>query len=187
MTDTLIPTEPSGNDWHNTAELAAFPENEQRHRNAQLLSHIPAAEKIRKEREALAKKEAEIEAREQAELAKFEALEHENRIRKALEKEIKSGEEIIGYARAEAEGLVATILQHSFSGLHPNLNFQGYPGALRIAQEALGAKLLVELYPQWRAAIDEKLEKSEAMMIALAKELKITDRLPAELQARAKA
>lgn len=187
MTETLIPTEPSGNDWHTTAELAAFPENEQRHRNAQLLSSIPAAEKIRKEREALAKKEAEIKAREQAELAKFEALEQEHRVRNFLLKEISSGEHIGECARAEAEGLVTTILQNSFSGTHPNLHFQGYLGALKIAQEALGAKLLVELYPQWRAAMDEKLEKSEAKMIALAKELKITDRLPAELQARAKA
>ena len=169
-----------------TYDVGELAEAMKSHVDTEIEKALPTLEAIKAEEAKLAAAKAKIEEKRQAELAKHAALEAAFEELKKLEKQSTDGDNIGAGAKEQHEAYIATILDHSLSDVHPNMHYRGYNGAERIATMAAGAKILCDLFPQWRERMDKKLADSRAEVIRLAKELKVLHKLPEGLQGKAK-
>jgi hypothetical protein len=168
---SLIPPRPdTTGKWRYQDEL-------REEREQQILDELPA---IAKERQALAKKQSELDHREAAALSNFNSLDTLNRERLKLKTGLANGEII--HADAQILANDQTLHAWCFPDRHPNEIFSGINGALYFANQRAAARELVAEFAKFKESQLAAIAQVEHDMIALAKQLGIESKLPAELR-----
>lgn len=128
-----------------------------------------AEEKEREVSSGAAEWESIIESNEKTERQR----KHGEAFARDFEDEIRGCKEQILACLSEEHGQVA-------------YNFRA-EGAILLGTRILGAERALAIVPEWREAMDAKRAANDERLIALAKKHGIVSKLPAELQAKAKA
>lgn len=152
------------------------------HDDQSLLSKIPARHALDKERAEIERKQAELEAKDQAFLDKVNKLNSLARERVNLLKEIDFGKSHAGELQQFATDIEFTLSDWCFPGRHPNPSYQSAWGTMSLVSNAMAAQRALEFFPKWLESREKKLSEIEHEMKTLAQELKVTDNLPPELR-----
>jgi hypothetical protein len=171
MESNLIKVSPTTAHWQRDSEIEEFRKRESDRVKSEIIDQLPVAERLKKQREQVSKLEAEIAAKEAAELKKLDRANHLDQMGRNLAKELERGGYIASQAESAANG---DTLALCLSGNHPNPRYNDsfYWGACEIANLELAAKRIVEFYPEWRKSRVEALEAVKTEITALATELK---------------
>lgn len=154
----------------------------EKHNHDQLMGKLPVARGLDKERDELALRKQELEEKERNMVEKYTQLERMNRDRANLLRDLDYGENHSQQLKNWSSSLETTLNDWCFPGHHPNPQFQSVYGTIGLVNNCIAAERALQYYPAWLDSQKKKLAEIERGMKALAKELKIADRLPAELQ-----
>jgi hypothetical protein len=157
-------------------------ENKEEHQRQSILAQLPARQNLNKQREEVERQQRELEAKEAAMLEKYNRLEALNRERSEILSEINYGQGLAADLQNNADCLDQTLCDWCFTGKHPNQRYQSAWGTMEIVSSALASERALKVYPAWLEGRQKKLAETEHEMKALAKELKLTDKLPPELR-----
>ena len=184
----LLEAEVTKREWYHASDIPKIEAEAQHERNEKILDQIPAADRIRKLEMKLEKEREKIEEAKRDELAKAEKWNTLTRERELHLKDIQSAENYVQAAQQTLADIDATIIAWYFCGGHPRV---GRDAPARLAFDSAawvsGCKRIIEVHATWLPTVQEKIAKVEEELIEMARSLQILDKLPPELQERAKA